>query len=201
MTHDYRSTIIEYIRKAARPVDKFSHQARLYRLTTEIGAGMPYDDDIVFAAVWMHDLGVFIGHRPEELEALSRWDNVAYVVKQAPALLRSFGFPEAKITSTIDAMRTHLPNNDPQSIEGVILRDADILEQLGAVSILRTVSKVGRDTRFPTFTEALQTLERQATTLPAQLRLPKAQALAAERVSTIQSFLAAAASEAGGVPW
>jgi uncharacterized protein len=32
---------------------------------------MDYDDDIPFAAAWMHDLGVFIGHRPKDLAQLS----------------------------------------------------------------------------------------------------------------------------------
>jgi uncharacterized protein len=63
--------MVAYIREQAKPVDKFSHQERLYALTREIGAGQTYDDDVVFAAVWMHDLGVFIGHRPEDLAALA----------------------------------------------------------------------------------------------------------------------------------
>jgi len=54
---------------------------------------MTYDDDVVFAAVWMHDLGVFIGHRPEDPVALAAWDNVAYAIDRTPALLGGFGFP------------------------------------------------------------------------------------------------------------
>lgn len=201
MQHDYRQAIAEYIREQARPIDKYSHQPRLYRLTQQIAAGLEYDDDIVYAAVWLHDLGVFIGHRPEQIEALSRWDNVAYAVERVPALLDGWGFPAGKIAGVVEAIRTHLPSGDPQAIEGVILRDADILEQLGAVTILRTASKVGRDTRFPTFAEALGALERQADTLPAQLRLPKARELSTERIMTLSAFLQAAAAETGEIAW
>ena len=70
---------MDYIRQQAQPVDKFSHQPRLYDLTRTIGAGQTYDDDVVFAAVWMHDLGVFVGHRPEEPAALANWDFLASV--------------------------------------------------------------------------------------------------------------------------
>src|SRR5579863_6501529 len=97
MTKDFRAAIVDYIREQARPVDKFSHQVRLYALTREIGAGQTYDDDVVFAAAWMHDLGVFIGHRPEDLAALARWDMLAYAIENVPRLLKDLGFPEAKI--------------------------------------------------------------------------------------------------------
>jgi uncharacterized protein len=188
---------MEYIRQEAKPVDKFGHQPRLYALTRAVGNGMSYDDDIVFAAVWMHDLGVFIGHRPEDPVALAAWDNVAYAIEQAPALLTEFGFPVEKIPAVIEAIRTHQPHMDPQSPEATILRDADILEQLGAVGILRAVSKVGRDTRFATFSSIVPTLRKALETLPALLRLESAKALAASRVRLLREFLEAVAAEAG----
>ena len=62
------------------------------RSPAAIGEGMSYDDDVVFAAVWMHDLGVFIGHRPEDPVALADWDNVAYAIDQTPPLLTDLAF-------------------------------------------------------------------------------------------------------------
>ena len=184
-----------YIREQARPVDKFSHQPRLYTLTREIGAGQRYDDDVVFAAVWLHDLGVFVGHRPEKPAALAKWDCVAYAMKRTPEILTRFGFPAGKIPAVLAAIRTHQPQDNPASIEGVILRDADILEQLGAVAVLRTVCKIGRDTRFKMFPDALRLLQKNADTLPGQLRLPISQKLAAPRVQLLRQFLAAAQAE------
>jgi uncharacterized protein len=84
---DFRSALAEYVRTQALPVDKLGHQPRLYALTQLVGQGLAYDDDVVYAAAWLHDLGVFIGHRPEDPVELSRWDNVAYAMKQAPAAL------------------------------------------------------------------------------------------------------------------
>jgi len=195
MANDFRTAIIDYIRAEARPVDKFSHQERLYALTREIGAGETYDDDVVFAAAWMHDLGVFIGHRLEDLEALAKWDMIAYAVDRVPALLEKFGFPAEKVPAVIDVIRVHQPSGNPTTMEGVILRDADILEQLGAVGILRTVCKIGRDTRFQTFPDALRILQRAADTLPGQLRFSKSKELAKARVDVLKAFLAAAQTE------
>ena len=62
---DFRRAIEEYIAREGRPVEKFGHQPRLYALTLQVGAGQGYDDDVVFAAAWLRDIGVFIGHRPE----------------------------------------------------------------------------------------------------------------------------------------
>jgi len=193
--NEYRRAIADYIRANARPPDKFTHQPRLYELAKQIAQSQPFDDDALYAAAWLHDLGVFIGHRPEDPVALAKWDNVAYALKEAPTLLQRFGFPAQKIPAVIEVIRTHLPSSNPTSFEGILLRDADILEQLGAVAILRTVSKVERDTRFSTFEDALRILQRNAEQLPPQLRLDSARALAKPRLQILNDFLSAAKNE------
>ena len=196
--HGYREKLVEYIRANAKPPDKFSHQPRLYQLAKLLAEGKPHDDDVLFAAAWLHDLGVFIGHRPEDTAALAAWDHVAYVAGKGPKLLQEFGFPEKKIAAVIEVIRAHLPSSKPTSFEGVVLRDADILEQLGAIGALRTVSKVGRDTRFVRFSDALRALQRNVEALPGQLELVAARKLAEPRVRALKDFLAAAEAEADG---
>jgi uncharacterized protein len=178
-------------------VDKFGHQPRLLDLTETIGAGIVYDREVVAAAAWLHDLGVFIGHRPADPSQLARWDHVAYACSLAPEVLRNTGFPEEKIPSVLAAIRQHQPGDEPGTIEATILRDADILEQLGAIGILRIVSKVGRDTRFPRFTDAVTVLRRNLEHLPAKLRLESARRLAAPRIAILRQFLEAVHDESG----
>ena len=60
----WRQLLVEYIANEAQPQEKFGHQPRLYALTQLLGQDETYDDDVVFAACWLHDLGVFVGHRP-----------------------------------------------------------------------------------------------------------------------------------------
>lgn len=196
-----RQAIADYIRAQAKPPDKLSHQARLYQLARQLAGGSPFDDDVLYAAAWLHDLGVFIGHRPADPAALAAWDNVAYAAGQTPALLRQFGFPVEKIPTVVDAIRNHQPSDRPASFEGRLLRDADILEQLGAVAVLRTVSKVGRDTRFARFSDALRVLRRNLDSLPSQLRLDTARRLAGPRIASLRAFLDAAEAEADGIEW
>ena len=195
---NFRSALAEYVRSQALPVDKLGHQPRLYALTQLVGQGLAYDDDVVYAAAWLHDLGVFIGHRPEDPVELSRWDNVAYAMKQAPAALLQSGFPTTKVAQVVEAIRTHQPHLSPSAIEGTILRDADILEQLGAIGILRVAAKIGRDTRYPTFTDAATTLRKALVELPGKLHLDAAKALAQPRIALLQGFLEELDQEAHG---
>ena len=201
MPTTYRQLVTDYIRTNARPPDKFSHQARLYELAKRLAQSRTYDDDVLFAAAWLHDLGVFIGHRPEDPVQLEKWDCVAYAMNQAPALLTRFGFPAPKIPAVVEVIRTHQPWAEPNTYEGVALRDADILEQLGAVAVLRTVSKVGRDTRFILFSDALQVLKKNLDELPAKLKLDESRVFARPRIQALRLFLAATESEANAIDW
>ena len=193
----YREAIENLIREQALPVEKYGHQPRLYALARTLANPAEYDDDILHAAAWLHDLGVFIGHRPEEPTLLAAWDSTAYTLNRIPNILTTLNFPPEKIEPVVEAIRTHQPFATPTTIEGIILRDADILEQLGAIGILRTVCKVGRDTRFSTFTTAIVSLQKALETLPAQIKLESARELAKPRINALKLFLDASITEAG----
>jgi uncharacterized protein len=193
----YRPVLETYIANHANPQHKFGHQPRLYALTKQIGEGLTYDDDVVFAAVWLHDLGVFIGHRPETEEALKTWDHVAYITEKAPAILEEADFPIEKIPAVLEVISTHQPQDTPITLEAKIARDADILEQLGAIGITRTLAKLGSDTRFNTFTDALHALKKQLETLPNKLHLEASKKLAASRIELMRSFIQSLESEGG----
>lgn len=195
MSLGFRNEIAAYIRRAALPEDKYGHQPRLYALTRQIGEGMSYDDDVVYAAAWLHDLGVFVGHRPEDPEKLAKWDHVIYTVREVPAILERSGFPSEKIPAVLEVIQNHQPKDRPATVESTILRDADILEQLGAIGILRGVSKVGRDTRFATFTSAVENLRSNLQDLPSKLVLENSRQLAAPKINLLASFLVAVDAE------
>ncbi len=195
--NDWRKAVVEYIRVEAQPEDKFGHQPRLYALAKKIAQDIEYDDDILFAAVWMHDLGVFLGHRPQNSEQLSRWDHVPYTIGRSKELLTEWGFPTEKLDGVAEAIRHHQATDEPTTVEGALLRDADILEQLGAVGILRAVVKVGRDTRYPSFSSILPVLNDAVNHLAYQTRLTGSKVMAQSRAEMLRSFLAAVHDEAG----
>lgn len=198
MPANFRSALQQFIRDEAKPIEKYGHQPRLYALTKSIGEGLRYDDDVVFAAAWLHDLGVFVGHRPEDPAALTRWDHVRYACDRAPKILSEAQFPAEKIPAVLAAICEHQPHDEPTSIEATILRDADILEQLGGIGILRTICKIGRDTRYTTFTDAVQALRKSLDTLPGKIRLESTKRLAEPKIIALRNFLDAVESESAG---
>jgi uncharacterized protein len=193
----WRQSVIEYIRAEAEPVDKFGHQPRLYALACRIGKGMEHDDDVVFAAAWMHDIGVFLGHRPRDPEELAHWNHVPYTIAISRELLAGWGFPAGKLDAVADAIATHQAHDNPTQVEAVLIHDADILEQLGAIGALRALVKVGRDTRYPTYTSVMPVLRHAVHDFPRLLRLNNAKLLAAERVRVLEHLIAAIEAEAG----
>jgi uncharacterized protein len=195
----WRESVMAYIRAEAQPADKFGHQPRLYALTRRIAEGQDeiFDDNVLFAAAWMHDLGVFLGHRPSDPAELARWDHVPYTIARSRELLREWGFPEEKLDAVAEAIRTHQAKDEAVLVEAVILRDADILEQLGAIGALRALVKVGRDTRFGSYSDVVPVLQRAVDVLPGKLRLARSRELAEDRVESLKGLLAAIREEAG----
>lgn len=193
----WRESVQACIRAEALPVDKFGHQPRLYALAARMGQGMEFDDDILFAAAWMHDLGVFLGHRPQDPVELARWDHLPYTIARTRELLTGWGFPAGKLDGVLEAIRTHQPQDEPVTVEAILLHDADILEQLGAIGALRALVKVGRDTRYATYSSMLPVLRRAADELPGKLRLESARRLAESRVAALRALIAAIEEEAG----
>jgi uncharacterized protein len=193
----WRESVVAYIRAEAQPADKYGHQPRVYALAVRLGEGMEYDDDILFAAAWMHDLGVFLGHRPQNSAELAGWDHLPYTLERSRELLAGWNFPADKLEAVAEAIRSHQPQGEPARIEGVLLRDADILEQLGAIGALRALVKVGRDSRYPDFSSVLPVLRRAVEKLPGRLRLEKARRLATPRVALLGAFVTAIEAEAG----
>jgi len=98
-----------------------------------------------------------------------------------------------------EAIRTHQPKDEPVQVEAVILRDADILEQLGAIGALRALVKIGRDSRYITYSDVLPVLESSVEYLPGKLRLVQSNTLAVERTNSLRALLTAIKGEAGAL--
>lgn len=193
----YREYLRQIVLKEASPLHKYGHQVRLYELSNEIGLGMVYDDDVVYAAVWLHDIGVFDGNRPSNVEELEQWDHVRYATQRSREILTQCDFPPEKIPHVLTVIEEHQPKDTPHSIESTIVRDADILEQLGSIAVLRTAAKLGNDTRFLRFSDVRDHLTRQLRELPAKLNLARSRQLAVARELALNEFLMSLEAEAG----
>jgi len=129
----------------------FDHVDRVYKLALRISEDEDVDMDVVRASVLLHD----VARRKEEesrVNGFSREDRVCHAeegAKMVPGILRDVGFPYDKIDYVVDAVATHRysKNLEAKTREAEILQDADRLDALGAIIIVRMMEATVKNGR------------------------------------------------------
>ena len=121
-----RKLIVQYVKDltAGRLASGFEHSYRVYHLAREIGEGEPYDDDVLHAACFLHNV---------EIPAR----RLAEAAEKAELILSETGFPPDRTQLVIQAIRQHRPGSRPATIEGKLLYDANLLDTTGAIGFAR----------------------------------------------------------------
>jgi hypothetical protein len=107
--------------------------------------------------------------------------------------LTEHGYPPDMIKSIVECIGFHHQAGVHPRIEAILLRDADALDFLGVVGILRDFSKTPRDLR-----KAYDIVQRRKATLPLVLHLERAKVIATERIQRMEAFLDAFTDETFG---
>ena len=156
-----------------------NHTRRLLRLIGIIGEGKAYDDDALWVAAHLHDWGGY-GHwaRPGVDHAL-RSRQVA-----EPFLLERGYSPEA-MNLILECIEFHHADNATRRREVQLLSDADALDFLGVVGVLRDFSKNAKDLR-----QAYDISRKRRSKLPGLLCLAASKALAVQRLADMDALLA-----------
>ncbi|MEM9192713.1 MAG: HD domain-containing protein [Myxococcota bacterium] len=118
------------------PGHDLHHAHRVALTTIHLLEGPPELERLAIVAALFHDLVNLPKNSPERAEASVR---SAAVARDAMA---GRGFPEQDITMVSDAVRDHSFSRGriPETRLGKALQDADRLEALGALGLLRTIS-------------------------------------------------------------
>jgi uncharacterized protein len=115
---------------AGRLASGYEHSYRIYQLARKIGEGMEYDDEVLHAACFLHDIEMSSGHPASSAE-------------KARAILGETGFTPGNIEAVYQAILHHMPGEEGKlpdeepSIEGKLLHDANLLETVGAIGLIR----------------------------------------------------------------
>lgn len=181
----WKVTIYQLTRTTFKhPAWGWQHSERNYRIALQLAQGdnLKVDTDVLFAAAFMHDMAAF---QPCADKKMEHGDCAALA---SGAILRSAGFPMQKYPAVAAAERGHMYYRDPGTVpEAIVLHDADSLDFLGAIGAARMLSLTGADK--PDFGAAVKSLRSFLKIIPSRLVTRTARAIAAERVSELQTFL------------
>ena len=159
------------------PAWGYSHSVRDYELAKALARedGVVIDDDILFASAYLHDMAAFAPWDREK-EGIDHADEAARIVD---TVLVGTGFPMAKIDAARGAIRTHMFDRRPVGPEAIYLHDADALDWLGAIGVVRIVALVDPNGGEPDGPKAVKMLDDNLVQVPdgvtsaaAKRRLP-----------------------------
>ena len=183
---DWHATVRDFAAKHFKnPAWGYSHSMRDYALARELAAAdhVSLDDDVLFAAAYLHDMAAF---KPWEDEKLDHSDVAAGIVD---TVLKDTGFPMPKIDAVRGAIRTHMYYRDPVGPEALYLHDADALDWLGAIGVARVMALVDPNGGDPDGPQAVKMLEENLKDVPARVLSPAGRARVAPRKAELEGFL------------
>jgi hypothetical protein len=183
---DWRSTVKAFAAQHFKhPAWGFSHSERDYALARELAAadGVKLDDDVLFAAAYLHDLAAFA---PWENEKADHADEAARLVD---TVLKDTGFPMAKVDAVRGAIRTHMFDREPAGSEALYLHDADALDWLGAIGVARIMALVDSNGSQPDGPAAVKMLDENLANVPARVLSPAGKARMPKLKLELQQYL------------
>lgn len=185
-TADWHSVVRDLaVQHFKNPAWGYSHSQRDYALARELAAAdhVTLDDDVLFAAAYLHDMAAF---PPWENEKLDHSDVAADIVH---TILKGTGFPVAKIDAVRGAIRTHMFYRDPSGPEALYLHDADALDWLGAIGVARVLALVDPNGGDPNGPKAVAMLDDNLDKVPARVLSPAGRARLPQRKAELEQFL------------
>jgi HD domain len=183
---DWRTAVRNFAAEHFKqPAWGYSHSVRDYALARSLAAAdhVKLDDDVLFAASFLHDIAAF---PPWENEKLDHSDVGADVVVK---ILKDTGFPPSKIGAVQGAIRTHMFYRDPVGPEALYLHDADALDWLGAIGVARIIALVDPMGGSPDGPAVIKMLDENLEKVPSRVLSPAGRGRVPERKAELQEFL------------
>ena len=181
IVHDIEKMVIDTL--GFEPVHGFPHIERVMKIAFKLAEDFKEVNPLVLKlAVLLHDIG-----RVEE-ETL-RKHHAILSAEMAKKLLVQYGFSQEIIDKVVDAILAHsfTLKYTPKTIEGRILSDADKLDALGAVGIMRVFMESAY--RGRTLEEAINHFYEKLFKLKDLMWTEKAKKMAEKRYKFMVYFL------------
>ena len=182
----WRDYILVFAEKFEHPAWGFNHSNRVYKMAMDIAEveGLVVDEDVFFAAAYIHDMGAFEPYKKADV------DHAVRSAELTEETLNNLKFPQEKIKQVKDVIGHHMFYSEVgASSEAVIFRDADILDFMGVIGITRILSIIGKDDWTPNLEVAVELIQKFADELLEKLVTDEAYRIGLIRKSEMDDFM------------
>lgn len=181
--------------KLKHPAWGYAHSQRNYRLASALARqdGVVLDDDVLFAASYLHDIAAFPAYAKEGADHADR------AAELVPQILLEAGFPMDKLPAVQSAIRTHMWFREPLEPAAIYLHDADGLDWLGAIGVARVTALVDAEGGSPSPAEAVAMLRQRLSEVPPTIRSRSGRMLLLTREKQLRTYLDLLSGESDGL--
>lgn len=181
----------------AHPALGWKHCLRVFNLAKELAQQyVILDEEILYIACLLHDIGKYPGY------ALSNVDHVLRSKGLAANILKKYSFEQNKLSKVLEAIEFHMYYSEPQgSDEAIFLRDANILDSIGNIGIVKIFSLVGYDDLLESPDEAIARIQTFAEALPKKVHTKNGKRIALKRREEMMRFLAGIKKQTSEFAW
>jgi uncharacterized protein len=165
------------------------HAQRLIQLVEIIGEGLPYNREAIWIAAHMHDWGTLPNWSRADVPHTQR------SCELAEEHLRKMKCAKELTALVVEAIAYHHGGADERCVEAVLLRDADALDGMGTIGVLREFAMVPTEVAgcysIPVGWGMRGAYERARMRMennPGVLRLPKSRQIARKRAREMKAI-------------
>jgi uncharacterized protein len=164
-----------------------NHTRRLLHLISIIGKDQQYNAEVIWVAAHLHDWGGY----PKWMQA--GVDHALRSRQVAEGFLVEKGFAPDLLVPTLECIEYHHGSDPHRRIEALLLSDADALDFLGVVGVLRDFSKKPGDLR-----KAYETVRSRKEKLRMSICLETSKIIATQRLESMKRLLVTFEEESFG---
>lgn len=182
----WKQQLLVFTEQLQHPAWGVSHFQRIYELSLQLAkaANFDVDQDALFAAAYLHDIGAFEPYRQPEIDHAER------SIQLVEEILAPMGFPLEKIPLVKDIVRGHMfYETPPSNSESIVFHDADVLDFMGIIGVTRLLSIVGISDWAPDLGSAIERIQQFIKELPEKLHTPQARQIGKIRQKEMETFL------------
>jgi uncharacterized protein len=182
----WKQQLLAFTEQLKHPAWGFSHFQRIFELSLQLAKAqnIDVDQDALFAAAYLHDIGAFEPHRQPEIDHAER------SIQLIEEILTPMGFPVEKIPLVKDIISGHMFYENPsERKESIIFHDADVLDFMGIIGVTRLLSIVGISDWAPNLKSAIKRIQQFIKELPEKLHTPQARQIGKIRQKEMETFL------------